>query len=121
MRDLREGDIDLYRERGPQVRKIYGTIGGSTEGVFRVPCGSEFLLVIASVGGGWDHVSVSHPTRVPTWDEMERIKRLFFRADETAMQLHVPPAEHINRCGNCLHLWRPLDAQIPRPPAAFVG
>lgn len=102
------------------------------------------LRVIASDGAGWDHVSVSAPGRTPTWDEMERVKRLFFRDDETAMQLHVPPAEHVNLHAHCLHLWRPQTSDeialaklrwgaewppdspdrspgvIPRPPAECV-
>jgi hypothetical protein len=52
---------------------------------------------------------------------MEQIKRLFFHAHETAMQLHVPACDHVNHHPYCLHLWRPQDAEIPRPPAAFVG
>lgn len=78
------------------------------------------LMVIASWQGGWDHVSVSHQSRPPTWSEMEFIKRRFFRDNETAMQLHVPPADHINRHPNCLHLWRPHKGEIPTPPPEFV-
>ncbi|HEY1881361.1 MAG TPA: hypothetical protein VGG68_15650 [Caulobacteraceae bacterium] len=50
------------------------------------------------------------------------MKRAFFRDDETAMQLHVPPTDHINAHPCCLHLWAPNDGrQIPRPPGEFVG
>jgi hypothetical protein len=52
---------------------------------------------------------------------MEAIKRTFFCASETVMQLHVPPSEHINCHPHCLHLWRPQDADIPRPPPEMVG
>lgn len=91
------------------------------------------LRVIASDGGGdqweaaglpgapWEHVSVSTATRTPTWEEMEFVRKLFFRADETVMQLHVPEAEHINCHPHTLHLWRPTEAVIPRPPAEAVG
>jgi hypothetical protein len=79
------------------------------------------LLIIASWGLGWDHVSVSLANRSPTWDEMEAVKRAFFSPRETAMQLHVPPSEHINYHSYCLHLWRPQGAAIPKPPAEMVG
>ena len=69
----------------------------------------------------WDHVSVSLEKRPPTWYEMEQIKRLFFRSDETAMQLHVPPSQHINIHPNCLHLWSPHGRRIPLPPSWMVG
>jgi hypothetical protein len=52
---------------------------------------------------------------------MDHVKRLFFRDEETAMQLHVPPADHVNNHPHCLHLWRPQDIEIPRPHVEFVG
>ena len=79
------------------------------------------LRVVASWWFGWDHVSVSTKKRIPNWDEMEFVKRTFFRDDETAMQLHVPPSDHINCHPYCLHLWRPHGCDIPRPPAWMVG
>ena len=88
-----------------------GIDGGAYEIPFRTT--NVVLRVVASVGGGWDHVSVSLRNRCPNWPEMEHIKRLFFREGETAMQLHVPPADHINCHPYTLHLWRPHDAEIP--------
>ena len=81
----------------------------------------ETLRIIATSGDGWDHISVSLARRCPTWAELELVKRTFFKDDETAMQLHVPPDEHVNNHEFCLHLWRPLDQPIPRPPAIMVG
>jgi hypothetical protein len=87
--------------------------------------GGCFLLgklhIIASWGGGWDHVSVSLHDRCPTWDEMERVKRAFFLDGETAMQLHVPVKDHINVHPYCLHLWRPHEGSIPLPPKWMVA
>jgi hypothetical protein len=78
--------------------------------------------LVADEPGRWDHVSVSRGDRCPTWDEMEYVKRLFFKRDETAMQLHVPPTDHVNNHPYCLHLWRPLPPRvIPRPPSIMVG
>lgn len=106
---------------------VHPTLGApeddGTGGAFMVPHpGTGVVLgVIASSGMGWDHVSVSLPKRCPNWTEMEFIKRLFFREEETAMQLHVPPAEHISVHPFCLHIWRPQDREIPLPPAFMVG
>jgi hypothetical protein len=121
MRTLHE--LDQYRLRGEQVRGIYGWDGDHTCGAFLVksPIDGRELVIVASADAGWDHVSVSRKNRTPNWGEMEHIKRLFFRDDETAMQLHVPVADHINHHPYVLHLWRPLDCEIPRPPGIFVG
>ncbi len=78
------------------------------------------LRIVASWGGGWEHVSVSHRDRCPTWEEMEAIARHFW-PNEAAMQLHVPASDHINVHPHCLHWWRPIDAEIPRPPGWMVG
>jgi hypothetical protein len=52
---------------------------------------------------------------------MESVKRAFFEDHETAMQLHVPPADHVNMHPTTLHLWRPQGIEIPRPPSILVG
>lgn len=122
MRNLRL--LDAYR-RPDMERKHYGVEGGDTEGMFFVPgppgANQRTLRIIASSGEGWDHVSVSLPDRTPHWAEMEHVKRLFFQDDECAMQLHVPPSDHISHHPYCLHIWRPLEAAIPRPPSVFVA
>ena len=87
---------------------------------YRIPFEGRSLLVVVSYGAGWDHVSVSLPNRTPNWREMEHVKRLFFRDDEWAMQLHAPPAEHISVHPHCLHMWRPQDREIPLPPDFMV-
>ena len=103
------------------------------------------LKVIASNGGGWDHVSVSCQNRCPTWAEMDYVKNLFFKDDEVVIQLHVAKSDHINYHPYCLHLWRPQTNEelaairaewgeewppeypvnspgaIPLPPKEFVG
>jgi hypothetical protein len=78
------------------------------------------LRIIATNGDGWDHVSVSHRQRCPTWDEMSWVAQKFF-GDETAMQLHVPSSDHVNHHKYCLHWWRPHDEAIPRPGYWMVG
>ena len=121
MRDLRV--LDGRRLRSPEVLKLWGWYGDETCGAFLIPSpiDGQTLKVVASSGDGWDHVSVSRENRCPNWTEMDHVKRLFFKDNEVAMQLHVPPDEHINFHPYCLHLWRPLDVEIPRPPAGMVG
>lgn len=94
-------------------------------GVFWIPSRDRKqpapLRVIASDGLDWEHVSVSLPTRCPTWEEMCRIKGLFWDSDDAVMQLHPPEEDYVNNHPYCLHLWRPVCGDIPRPPAFMVG
>lgn len=124
MRDLRR--FDAFRQ--PEIEAVISQgrpvpLDRLLACLIKVPTG--ILKVIATIGDGWDHVSVSieGEDRCPTWDEMDRVYKLFFKSDETAMQLHVPDADHVNYHPYTLHLWRPLAKlkPIPRPPSIMVG
>ena len=98
-----------------------------------------FLYILSSDGSEWDlpgldweHVSVSvkmapfeggvvEANTLPTWSDLDFVKDLFWRPEETVIQLHVPKSEHVNCHPHCLHLWRPLGVDLPRPPACVVG
>lgn len=115
--------LDKFRLKDRE-REFYGCTGDSGNGVFKVYVGGKSFRVIASNGMGWEHVSVSPGSAqrkcCPTWDEMCAIKDMFFGADECVMQLHPPKADCVNLHPYCLHLWKPLDDKIPRPPKFCV-
>jgi hypothetical protein len=79
------------------------------------------LKVIASDGAGWEHVSVSLPTRCPTWEEMAYIKGVFWGDGDCVVQFHPSRSEYVNNHPCCLHLWRAIDAVMPLPPSLLVG
>lgn len=84
----------------------------------------ERLRVLASPGSDeipWEHVSVSTPTRCPTWEEMAWVKSLFFDDEEAVVQFHPPRAHYVNYHPYCLHLWRPLGVELALPPTIAVG
>lgn len=100
------------------------TAEDGNNGLFVIPRGNgskQSLTVIASDGGDWEHVSVSMKDRMPTWEDMNYVKGLFWEPTEAVMQLHVPEARHINNHPFCLHLWRPVAGGIPMPPQFMVG
>jgi hypothetical protein len=67
MRNLRE--LDQYRLTNTAVIEVYGAIGDGRCGVFQLTIKGEILLVIASTGESWDHLSVSLKRRCPNWYE----------------------------------------------------
>ena len=111
-------DVEKCRERnGPMgTDESYGN-----NGRFLFQRNNTVLQVIASDGLGWDHVSVSHAKRCPTWEEMCWIKDLFFEPEETAVQFHPPESVYVNNHPFCLHLWRQQGAGIALPDPIFVG
>ncbi len=82
---------------------------------------SRPATVIGSWSCWWDHVSVSFPNRLPTWDEMAEIKRMFFKPDEVCVEFHPLEEEYVNLHRYCLHIWRPQREIIPTPPSWMVG
>lgn len=92
-------------------------------GAFFIPTrpGGPRLMVICSDGADWEHVSVSMPNRCPTWEEMCKVKGLFWDDEDAVMQLHPPRSDWVNNHSYCLHLWRPVGAAIPLPPSFMVG
>lgn len=82
---------------------------------------SQKVFVIASDMMGWEHVSVSRKDRVPTWDEMCQVKALFWGEEDCVVQFHPPESDYVNNHPFCLHLWRPVDVEFPRPPSVMVG
>jgi|SRR4026207_240436 len=79
----------------------------------------------------WEHVSVhafrdaarefNVKRRTPTWREMSYVKDLCWDGEDVVMQLHPRKSEYVNNHPNVLHLWRPVDREIPTPPSIFVG
>lgn len=99
--------------------QIDGFSGDVSNGLLHIkPMG---MAVMFSDGEGWQHVSVSRRSKNPSYEDMCWAKDKFWSDDICVMQLHVPAADHVNCHPYCLHLWHPLNAPIPRPPAIFVG
>lgn len=97
-----------------------GVRGDDTNGAIIIP--AQGLKIIFSNQLGWEHVSVSRKNKVPSYDDMDRVKRAFWDDDQCVMQLHVPRQDHVNCHPFCLHLWRPTKGKkIPRPPRILVG
>ncbi len=108
--------LEPHRKRWLEQR-LYGEYGDPWNGVFMY----RDMRIIVSRGDGWEHASVSLPKRCPTWREMDWVRHLVWRPEETVMQLHVPVEAHISFDDYCLHLWRPIGIEIPRPPGWMVG
>jgi hypothetical protein len=109
------------------ARQWNSTPADGFNGAFLLVRDGRRLCCISSDQEGWEHVSVTDQTTrksqevCPTWDDMNFIKRAFWDDDETVMELHVPQAAWVNEHEGCLHLWKPVDREIPVPPSLMVG
>lgn len=64
------------------------------------------LNFMMSIQGGWEHLSVSMPSRTPTWDQMCTMKEIFFDDEEECVEYHPRKSEYIDAHPHCLHIWR---------------
>ena len=78
------------------------------------------VAVIWSFGGGWEHVSASYSNRCPTWDEMCKLKEMFFKSEEVVVQYHPKQSQYVNIHPYCLHLWRKSGEDFETPPIIYV-
>lgn len=91
-------------------------------GHFMVPLEGEFWQVRLSDGMGWKHLSVTNAQRkaLPPWNVMCRLKEFFYGDDEWAVQFHPAKEDYINDHPFVLHLWAPLNDELPKPPIIMV-
>lgn len=81
----------------------------------------KYLNFIFSNQLGWEHLSVSMPSRTPSWDQMCMMKDIFWSKDEACVEYHPREEDYVNNHNHCLHIWRPTDETLPIPPSILVG
>lgn len=123
-----------YRITNGQMASDF-SYGNNGAFVFPSVIAGRGLMVIASDGAEWkrsglegepwEHVSVhafqGKKEYTPTWIEMCQAKDKFWSADDLVIQFHPRESEYVNNHVHTLHLWRPINQEIPTPPALTVG
>jgi len=61
--------------------------------------------VIVGVSEDGYHMSISHPSRYPTWDEIRDARYALLPDDVTMAMLLPPKSEYVNVHERCFHLW----------------
>lgn len=81
----------------------------------------KWLNFIFSYQMGWEHLSVSMPSRTPTWGQMCIMKDIFWNKNEACVEYHPREEDYVNNHKHCLHIWRPTHETLPTPPSILVG
>ena len=117
---------EQYRFKDPS-HILHSDQSDGNNGLFIIPQGGFYFQCIASNGMGWEHVSItlrfkkSTNFNCPSWEEMCYIKLIFWDDEDVVMQLHPKKSEYVNNHPYTLHLWRPIDQEIPTPLSIMVG
>lgn len=88
---------------------------------FREKKTGKLFFIISSITQGWEHVSVSIRTKgkkgkMPSWNDMCKIKDLFFDPEEIVVQIHPKRSEYVNIHEGVLHLWKKVHQEWEHPP-----
>lgn len=108
-----------------RVLKVYKNV--DTENVKKLKLevrsikASDKCLVSITCMEGWEHLSVSHKNKIPSWLCMQEMKEMFFKDDEECIQIHPKADNYINNNEYTLHIWRPIEAVKQIPPSILVG
>lgn len=81
-----------------------------------IPNSQAFLMgdcsIIVSRDGGRWHLSIAHPDRYPTWDEIH-YARYELIPDGVFMAMITPPKKfYVNFHPNCFHWWEIKDKEL---------
>jgi hypothetical protein len=83
--------------------------------------GNKFLThdgmsIIASAehiaGERWWHVSMARQARLPSWDDLRRVKDVFIGKNRQAVSVLPDERQYVNHHPFCLHLWCNLDRDL---------
>jgi hypothetical protein len=113
------------------VGQLRSTSQDGNNGAFDLssPISGRRLAIIASDGGGWEHVSVHvyvgkgtsrAQLLTPTWDEMCFVKNQFWDDEDLVVQFHPPKSQYIDCHPHTLHLWKKIGSEFELPPPEFV-
>jgi len=109
----------------PRQDPTFGTpASAGFNGLFCIMVNGLRVKCIASDGLGWKHVSVSVEGKVaapPSWSVMCQVKDLFWEPGDWVVQFHPGASDYVNFHPGVLHLWQPLNAELPKPDSMMVG
>ena len=119
MKDIKIKDAAYF----PRPQAIYKALPIARimgEAAAEYMAGWEFngLIILASAGEyddgkEWLHVSVSRKSRLPTYEELIRIKRDFIGDAKKAVFVLPEKEKHVNIHNYCLHLFYSAENPLP--------
>jgi hypothetical protein len=68
-------------------------------------------VIVGQEKGRW-HLSIAHPRRLPTWDEVREARYRFTPKEATMVMVLPRPEQYVNIHQYCFHLWETID-RIP--------
>jgi len=82
--------------------------------------GDQDFKVVCSInkqadGNAWLHISFSRDSRIPNYDDVQRVKNIFVGPELYAYEVHPPQEIYLSLYRQCRHLWCPLEGEAVVP------
>jgi hypothetical protein len=110
-------NLPVIRERELTVFELAAQAAGTMEPVLHAYRAGKLKIIV-----GWHsvmgyHMSISHPERYPTWDEIAKARYELLPVDSEFAMMLPPPSEYVNVHNYCFHLHEtPADFDtLPKP------
>ena len=119
MKDIRFADADFFPHPQAMWKElpIEKTMGKEASEYIKAWAFGG-LMVIASAGEyqdgkEWLHISFSRKSRIPSYDDLQRVKRDFIGEDKKAVLVLPEKENYVNIHKNCLHLFYSKENPLP--------
>lgn len=117
MKDVKINEAEYFPNPQKMWKRLSSVFGAESEEYMRA-WAFDGLNVIASVGEyedgkQWLHVSFSRRSKIPSYEDMQRVKRDFFGEDKKAVLVLPEKDNYVNINKNCLHLFYCKDNPLP--------
>jgi hypothetical protein len=83
-----------------RASKVFDLAGAPSRAVVFGDC----MVIVSCEPSGW-HLSISHPSRNPTWEEIRDARFQLLPANLTMAMLIPPKAEYVNLSEFCFHIF----------------
>lgn len=111
--------IPGMRAMGSKSVSVWGTSEDCLIIVSRDPMQTHRPILAASDDGFRWHLSISHPDRYPTWDQIKHARYALLEDVEYMVMILPPKSEYVNIHENCFHLNEFLDGDRVSETAAL--
>lgn len=113
MKDLKISETKFF----PKPNAIFKEVKNFSNDYWK-GWGFNGLLVVASAaimqdGKEWLHISFSRKSKMPTYADLQLVKREFIGNDKKAIMVFPEEKNYVNIHPNCLHLWYSAENPIP--------
>jgi len=111
--------MEIHRDtKSPFVSKK-----GDSFGCFTVQAEDGTLnIMIMSNDPEWEHAVVTRIDKIPSWEEMCLVKKLYWGEDVTVIQFHPRKKDYWNIHPYSLHMWKHKDGhKLPDLQKVYSG